>query len=41
MSTAPEGDIHEVADAKLNLSLRRSIAHGVRDTFIAEDGVQA
>jgi hypothetical protein len=41
MSTARKDDIHEVAGAKLNDCLRQSIAHGVHDTSIAEDGVQA
>jgi hypothetical protein len=41
MSAAPKGDIHEVATAKLNDSLWQSLAHSVRDTFRAQDGVQA
>ena len=41
MSTAPQDDIHEVASAKLNDCLRQGIAQSVRDTSIAEDGVQA
>ena len=41
MSEAPKGDIHEVAGAKLNDCFWQSFAHSVRDTFRAEDGVQA
>jgi hypothetical protein len=41
MSAAPNAAIHEAAGAKLNDSLWQSFAHSVRNTFIAEDGVQA
>ena len=41
MSAAPKGDIHEVAGAKLNDPLWQRFAHSLRDTFSAEDGVQA
>lgn len=41
MSTAPQGDIHEVVAAKLNDCLRQGIAQSVRDASIAEDGVLA